>query len=83
VSSIKRLDKLCERSIRAYFRSLDDGPDTILSEEDALAAAGQGDQVYLDHTDWPATECADRAMNIAFRVKDELMARYPDLIFNN
>ena len=74
----KQLDRLCERRVRAYYRELDIGPETILSEEDALGAAGHADQVYLDHTDWPATQCSDRAMDIAFRVKDEVMAAYLD-----
>lgn len=71
----KQLDRLVRKRIKTYFAELDDGADTILSEEDAIGAACHADQIYLDHRDWPATECSDRAMNIAFEEKDKIMVR--------
>ena len=75
-TNIKRLDRLVRKRIRVYFAELDDGPDTILSEEDALGAAGHADQIYIDNTDWPATKCTDRAMDIAFEEKAKLDEQY-------
>jgi L-fucose mutarotase/ribose pyranase (RbsD/FucU family) len=73
--SLKKLDSLVRSRVNVYYRELDEGADTVLSEEDALGAAGHADQIYLDHTNWPATKCADRALDIAFEEKDKYMER--------
>lgn len=73
--SLTELDRAATARINAYYRELDEGEDTILSEEDALAASMQADGIYMEHTDLPATECSDRALDIAFKVKDIYMER--------
>jgi len=75
MTNTSNLDCACRSRIKAYYRELiEDNPiDTILSEEDALAASGHGDAVYLEYTDWPATECSDRALDIAFEEKEKMM----------
>ena len=74
--SMNELDRAVRARIRVYFRELDDGPDTILSEEDAIGAAGHADQIYLDHSDMPAANCIDRAMDLAFEEKERCMRLY-------
>ena len=79
VERLQTLDRICEFRVRKHFAAIaDDYRD--LSDDDGLSASQAGDQVYLDHTDWPATECSDRALDIAFRVLDELRygAFFPD-----
>ena len=76
---LRTLDRICEHRVRKHYSLIaDDYRD--LSDDDGLSASQAGDQVYLDHTDWPATECSDRALDIAFRVMDELRykAFFPD-----
>jgi hypothetical protein len=67
------LDRAVRARCRVHYRELDEGAETVLSEEDALGAACYADQIYLDHTDWPATECSDRALDLAFQEKDRYM----------
>lgn len=73
------LDRICEFRVRKHFTAIMDDP-RDLADDDALSASQAGDQVYLEHTDWPATECSDRALDIAFRVLDELRYKtfFPD-----
>ena len=76
---ISALDRIAEFRVRKHFAAItDDYRD--LSDDDALSASQVGDQLYLDETDWPATLCNDRALNIAFRVLNELRygAFFPD-----
>lgn len=70
-SQLERLDAACRGRVRSHFRELLGGENDYLSDEDVLGAAAYGDQIYLDHTDMPATECSDRALEIAYEVRGE------------
>jgi hypothetical protein len=68
---IRTLDRMCESRVRRHYASIvDDYRD--ITDDDGLSASMAGDRVYLDHTDWPAAKCSDRALDIAFNVMNEL-----------
>jgi hypothetical protein len=71
MATMKELDRECDAAIRHRFteiiREIDNPRD--LSDEDVLDAASYGERPYLDGTDMPATECADRAWERAVDMK--------------
>jgi hypothetical protein len=50
-----------------------------LSEEDVLAAATKAETIFMDDTSLSASECTDRALDIAFVERDVL---YDERVFN-
>lgn len=71
MTNLATLDKACERRVRQHYAAVsDDYRD--LCDDDGLSASVAGDRIYLDHTNWPATKCSDRALDIAFNVLNEL-----------
>lgn len=69
--SKKQLDRMVRTRVKLYYKELDDGPDTILSEEDAMGAALHVASVYdILFPGWPGVE---RALDIAFEEKTKYM----------
>lgn len=71
MKNLAALDRACEQRVRRHYAAIThDYRD--LCDDDGLSASMAGDRIYLDHTDWPATKCSDRALDIAFNVLNEL-----------
>lgn len=60
------LDSKVRQIVRRYYR------ENGLDGEAELFASQEADHVYLDGTEWPATECSDRALEIAREEKTDL-----------
>lgn len=71
----------CRSAVRYYFSRLLQGEyddPTTLSDEDVLSASMYGERVYLDSTDWTATQCTDEAYRWATEIKSELVQAFYD-----
>ncbi len=68
------LDHRALLAIRRYLNLVanDNDPLYLLSDEDGIAASMQADAIYMNETDWPAAQCSDRSMDLAFREVDRM-----------
>jgi len=77
-SDLGSLDKRAEQQIKAYLHQVWH-PEWLLSEEDVLAASHHADRLYLDtDIDLSAAAISDRTLDIAFRVRSEMIQEFYD-----